>query len=70
MASVANQRFDTAQSVHVFQELPPGQYGCCETCRDGEAAYSWTKQGNQDARRDQIVCRVCAGMILLVGSAH
>lgn len=70
MASTVNYAIETTPSIHVFYELPTGETGRCEVCREAEIAYTWTKQGRNDLLEapNQKICRVCAGMILLVGA--
>lgn len=70
MAGVAHHAIVTTPSIHVFQELTGGQPGRCEVCEEAEIAYTWTKQSLEDLLQapNQKICRVCAGMILLVGS--
>lgn len=66
MATVAQGRF--AQTVHVFDELECGGHACCELCSAYPAAYHWSeqRQGKASQQHDLIVCRICAGMILLI----
>lgn len=66
MATAAQERF--AQTVHVFDELESGGPACCELCSAYPAAYHWSEQrpGKTLQQHDLIVCRICAGMILLI----
>lgn len=70
MGGIANYAIETTPSIHVFLELQSGQAGRCEVCHEEEIAYTWTRQGRDDLLEapNQKICRVCAGMILLVGA--
>ena len=72
MAGVANSAISSGPNVHVFHELPSERREPCAACREVPAVYCWTKQHEDDLLRgpDQNLCRVCAGMILLVGTTY
>lgn len=54
--------------THVFSELPASLEQSCEACESGPAAYRWVKQQpDVAAKRNKLICRVCASLIVLVG---
>ncbi len=57
---------------HVFDELRGEGLPQCELCGREEAAYRWSEQRlDQNLHEHMVmVCRVCAGMILLVGDVQ
>jgi hypothetical protein len=67
MAAIADVH--VAHPVHIFDEIHPGQETSCELCKEQPAAYHWTEKrnGKVPLKHDLVVCRVCAGMILLIG---
>jgi hypothetical protein len=69
MATAANTQVSPDHREHVFDELDPRLNQVCELCKQELAAYAWSQQGNATApRKHEIsVCRICAGMILLIG---
>lgn len=69
MATAANGRM--VLSVHVFEELDvSSQETRCELCNEQSAAYHWTEQDDKFAQMLELsICRVCAGMILLLGKS-
>lgn len=71
MATVANTQVPPAHREHVFDELDPSLDVRCELCKQEQAAFAWSQIGNAAApRKDETrVCRICAGMILLIGKA-
>lgn len=69
MATPTNGRM--VLSVHIFEELnSPSQELRCELCNEQSAAYHWTEREDKFTQVvDLTVCRVCAGMILLLGKS-
>lgn len=66
---------ETAINTHlheyVFYELTEPVNTLCEICHCETAAYSWSERTNQaNPKPKAIVCRVCAGMILLIGESN
>jgi hypothetical protein len=54
--------------VYLFSELPTGVKESCEACQNGPAAFRWVKQQpGITAGRSQLICRVCASLVVLVG---
>jgi protein-arginine kinase activator protein McsA len=58
--------------VHVFDQTPVQPDATCELCKEQPAAFHWTERrdGKIPETHDILVCRICAGMILLIGEDH
>jgi len=54
---------------YVFDELQREQITECELCKKEVAAYRWSQYGAGGREQNLPVCRVCAGMILLIGKS-
>jgi hypothetical protein len=68
MASTAKNPMMEDMPTHVFSELPASVTQSCETCQHGSAAFRWVKrQPGVTAGRNQLICRVCASLIVLLG---
>ncbi len=72
MATAVNRSIPQSHLAHVFEQLEIGLVTPCELCQEQQAVFHWTEQhvGNTPQRQRAAVCRVCAGMILLVGESH
>ncbi len=71
MAFAANSPLATGSSIHLFDELSREYMENCELCNQGPAFYRWIEQryGKDVPESELDVCRICAGMILMVGRA-
>lgn len=71
MATAANRSIPQPHLAHVFEQLEIGLVTPCQMCEEQQAVFHWTEQrvGNIPLRQRTAVCRVCAGMILLVGES-
>ncbi len=69
MATATNEQIEQSRPIHVFDQLEFGQLIPCQVCKQEPAAYHWTEQraGRILQKRDLVICRICAGMILLIG---
>jgi hypothetical protein len=52
---------------YVFDELQREPTTDCQLCHQEAAAYRWSQYGAGGNQQNLPVCRICAGMILLVG---
>jgi hypothetical protein len=71
MAITANAQMAQPHHEYVFDELRAGSKMSCELCKLEPAAYTWSQQrgGVATEQVEMALCRVCAGMILLLGKA-
>ena len=61
--------YESAPTVeYVFDELHHEKTDC-QLCKNEVAVYRWSQYGTGGNQRNLPVCRVCAGMILLVGKS-
>ena len=69
MATAASSSIPQPHLAHNFDELAIGLDTSCELCHEQQAVFHWTEQrdGKTQPRQAAAVCRICAGMILLVG---
>jgi hypothetical protein len=69
MATAVNRSIPQTYLAHVFEQLAIGLVTPCELCQEQQAVFHWTEQrvGTIPHKQRAAVCRVCAGMILLVG---
>jgi hypothetical protein len=58
---------DEPSREYVFDELRREQPAKCELCKQDVAAYRWSQYGAGGEQQNLPVCRVCAGMIVLIG---
>lgn len=54
---------------NVFDEIRDNPARTCQLCNIDVAAYRWSQYGTGGNQRDIPICRVCAGMILLIGKS-
>lgn len=67
----ADLRIAQTGLLHTFNALENGLAANCQLCREGQAAFQWSKQQDERLLRHGIlVCRTCAGMIMLVGKEN
>jgi hypothetical protein len=54
--------------AHIFNQLIIGLEKSCEVCHEQPAVFLWTERrdGKVPLGRELAVCRICAGMILLI----
>jgi len=56
---------------YIFDELIEPVHLLCELCKREQAAYAWREQKKTgDPKPQMAICRVCAGMILLIGKSR
>jgi hypothetical protein len=67
MATPANAEMTSVHREHTFDELGTGSEMNCELCKQERAAYAWSQRNGATAKAEMHICRVCAGMILLIG---
>ena len=69
MATAANSPM--VLSVHIFEELDVSSREIwCELCDKQSAAYRWIEQDDKFTQTlELVICRSCAGMIILLGSS-
>lgn len=71
MGAAAIHQLIQGPSVHVFNELSDEQRENCELCGQERAVFHWIEQqGESEPSNELTICRVCAGMILLVGKPY
>lgn len=72
MSSVTNSSSQSRTVEHVFNELEPQETTVCDLCKMEPAVYRWSRLSEADRPREENLplCRVCAGMILLIGKAQ
>jgi hypothetical protein len=70
MATAVNAWIPQSHVAHIFDQLTTGLEKTCEVCHEQCAAFLWTEQRDGELPHGcQIaVCRICAGMILLIGN--
>lgn len=72
MATVANGPVLQTPIVHIFDQHRVALDATCEMCKEQPAAFHWTERrdGKLAQSHDTVICRICAGMILLIGEAR
>jgi hypothetical protein len=69
MATAASTSLPQSHVLHIFDQLGSALQRACEVCHEPRAVFLWTQQRDGKMLHEQqlAVCRVCAGMILLIG---
>ena len=72
MATARNEPILFSHLVHVFDQPEVALDATCELCKEQPATFHWTERqdGKVPETHDILVCRVCAGMIRLIGQDH
>jgi hypothetical protein len=72
MATAMNESIAPSHLIHIFDQPMITPDATCELCKEHPAAFHWTKRqdGKVQETHEVLVCRVCAGMILLIGQDH
>jgi hypothetical protein len=71
MATAVGSSIPQPHLTHVFEQLASGCATTCELCHEQCAVFHWAQQGigKTGQTKPMAVCRVCAGMILLIGKS-